>query len=483
MRPAFFVIGLTPFLASGSTWAEAPQPDETRFVRTETLQGVGKGLSSWCDFDDDGDVDVMIDGSLYQNGGDGSFRKVDMGVGGPGVWGDFDNDGLVDFFRFSGEGTLWRQVESKKFEAVPFPGNPGPLMPRAAWADANNDGRLDLFVTNYEHPVTPNRFYLQNEDGTFAEPVNLMGKLGWSSRGADWGDFDNDGDQDLYVSNYRLMPNTFMVNRGRGTFAKQATARGVAGVADGGVEPASGHYKAYKYHGHTIGSCWGDLNNDGNLDLFVVNFSHPPSYQDRPQVLINSGPPNYMFKDLNVNAGAGIYWQESYAKGSLADYDNDGDLDIYITTVYGGDHGDLFRNDGTGRFTPVGDALSLRTGSSYQVSWADYDNDGDMDLLVDGVLFQNQGNANAWLKVKVVGGAGSNMSAIGARITLKAGERTQIREVSGGNSGNQGPLVQHFGLGNHDGEVEVSVRFPSGKVGRWTVQSRKQIVAHEREAE
>ena len=84
-----------------------------------------------------------------------------------------------------------------------------------------------------------------------------------------------------------------------------------------------------------------------------------------------------------------IHWTESYAKGALADYDNDGDLDLYITAVYQGDKGTLFENDGTGKFKDVGEATGTRTGHSYQIAWADYDNDGFQDLMVQGKLLRN----------------------------------------------------------------------------------------------
>ena len=213
----------------------------------------------------------------------------------------------------------------------------------------------------------------------------------------------------------------------------------------------------------------------------VVNFSHRPKWQNRVQVCLNSGPPDYTFRNINRNAQAGIYWQESYAKGSLADADNDGDLDLYLTTVYGGDSGDLFENDGSGRFTPVGADLGVRVKNSYQVNWADVDGDGNMDLIVGGRLFRNGGSGLNRLRVRAVGGAGSNASAVGARVTVTAGETRQVREISAGNSGNQDPFVAHFGLGAHDGPVTVRVRFPSGRIA--TVETRPNLLCTVREAD
>ena len=445
-----------------------------------------RGLLAWGDFDNDGDEDLMSGSLFFRNNGEGTFSRFEAAARGEGLWADFNNDGRLDFLSVRGPGTLYRNVGEGQFEAAPFPGNPKPSMPRAACADANNDGWLDLYITNYEvrfgGPINPDAFCLAKPGGTFEAPVNLTGKWAWAARGANWADFDNDGDQDLYVSNYRLMPNQLWVNDGRGRFTDQAKARGVYGDPRAGKERASLYYPAYEYTGHTIGSCWGDLNNDGNLDLVVVNFSHPPAFQNRVQVAISSGPPHYRFTNINRDAKAGVYWQESYAKGALGDYDNDGDLDLYLTTVYAGDRGDLFENDGTGRFRPVGDSKNVRTERSYQLSWADYDNDGDLDLFTGTRVFRNGGNRYAWLKVKVVGGAGSNQSGIGARVCVTAGSQIQFREVSCGNSGNQDPLMQHFGLGEHEGKVKVRVLFPSGRVGSWKTWPRRTFVAMESEA-
>ena len=431
------------------------------------IKSSGGTSCAWSDYNGDGFPDVMTANGLFRNNGNGTFALVDTGPRGEGIWADFDNDGRLDFFTATGAGAMHRNLGNDSFEAVPFPGNPHPAMPRAACADADSDGWLELYLTTYETkfggPIHHDLFYKGSDGGALQTPVSLTGDVGWAARGANWADFDNDGDVDLYVSNYRLMPNQLWVNDGRGAFEDQAKARGVYGVATAGREPASAYYPAYEYTGHTIGSCWGDLNNDGNLDLVVVNFSHPPAFQNRIQVCINSGPPGYTFTNINAANAAGIYWQESYAKGSLGDYDNDGDLDLYVTTVYPRDRGDLFENDGTGKFTAVGDAKNLRTPHSYQVAWADFDSDGHLDLFVADRLFRNKGNRHNWVKIKVQGGAGSNHAAIGARVRLTAGELVQIREVCGGNSANQDPLTLHFGLGDFSGRAKVEVWYPSGK--------------------
>ncbi len=457
---------------------------EPIFGNVTEAAGLGGGsFVAWADYDNDGHIDVVTGGKLFHNNGDGTFAPVEsFHAGSNGVWGDFDNDGKLDFYGTGGGGTLLRNQGNNEFDTVPIPENSHKMSRAAAWGDANNDGSLDLFVTNYEVWPTrafPDLMYINKGNGTFENPVKYPPEAEWRGRGINWSDFDNDGDQDFYISNYRLMPNHLWVNDGAGNFSEEGKQRGVVGTDDGAVEPAGGATPQYRYSGHTIGSCFGDVNNDSHIDLVVVNFAHGPAYQDRTMVLINSGPPNYTFVNSNEGNQAGIHYQESYAKGALGDYDNDGDLDIYITTVYNHNDGTLFENDGTGKFTDVGDKAGVRGNDGYGVAWVDYDNDGDLDLSNSGTLMRNSGNNNAWVKVKAVGDGRSNSAAIGARITVTAGNKQLVREVQAGNSGNQNPLVAHFGLGEHDGPVEVQVRFPLGKVVKQTADSRTTIVVRE----
>jgi hypothetical protein len=485
------VIGFMLPTASGRLQAEQAQSAPARiaddvagtFEDITAPSGVGGGGTvAWSDFDNDGHVDVVSGGKLYRNQGDGTFAAVEGISASRGVWADIDNDGLLDYYAAEGKGKLLRNLGDGRFEERPIPANVHEMSQAAAWADANNDGFVDLFVTNYEIWPTnafPDLLYMSNGDGTFAEPVVYPPKWRWRARGVNWSDFDDDGDQDLYVSNYRLQPNQLWVNDGMGKFTDEAKARGVLGTDDEENIGASSETPAYKASGHTIGSCFGDVNNDGHIDLIVVNFAHSPAHQDRTMVCINSGPPDHTFTNINDGNKAGIHYQESYAKGALGDYDNDGDLDLYITTVDPGDNGTLFENDGTGRFKDVGDKTSTRGCNSYGVAWSDIDNDGDLDLFAGGKLLRNRGNNNAWVRVKVVGDGRSNRAGIGGRVMVHAADKTYLREIQAGNSGNQNDPNAHVGLGKHEGPVRIEVRFPSGTVVSRTTPARQVVTIKE----
>ncbi len=439
----------------------------------------GGGQAAWADYDGDSWVDVLIGRTLFRNIEGERFEAVALpeGVGGTGgTWGDFDNDGDLDLFTFgstfalainNGDGSFTR---SEGLPEIPVVASRG-----ACWVDLNADGLLDLYIGGYEkweESVYLDAILISEGDGTFS--------LGWqsseegkrSARGVTAADFDDDGDADVYVSNYRLQPNQLWLNTGELPMTEVGAERGVAGVAKSAINYTGGI--RYPVSGHTIGSAWGDLDDDGWLDLFVGNFSHPPAYQDRPQFLRNSGPPEWTFEDMSE--GAGLAWQESFASPALADWDNDGDLDLYFTTVYAGDHSVLYLNDGDWTFRDVTAEAGIKAERTYQAAWADFNNDGRLDLLTGGRLYENRTEGGNFLRVKLEGPG----SAIGAVARVQIGEATLTRHVeSSTGEGNQSEMTLHFGLGDYEGAVVVEITWPGGAEqtyyahSGWTVRVRR----------
>ncbi len=434
------------------------------------LSGMPVRAVGWGDFNSDGWVDFYTVGQLYRNDKGKFVAMKDHGMSGETcVWADYDNDGRLDAYMWL-EGKLYRNIDGTRFEdiGVKLPPRPQGSSRGACWGDFDADGHVDLYVGGWEEPsYQTDCIYRNNGDGTFAMHWKQQGRMR-PARGVTAADFDADGDLDVYVSNYRLEQNLLWLNDGKGAFTEVAAERNVAGI-----------YGQLQAWGHAIGSAFGDFDGDGLFDLFIGNFSHPAAYQDRPQFMRNMGEEHgYKFEDMSAKAA--LKWQESFATPTLGDYDNDGDLDIYFTTVYSGDHCVLLRNDGAWTFTDVTKEAGIVAATTYQAAWADYDNDGDLDLITDTKLYRNPGNEHHWLKVRCIGGGKVNRAAIGTVVTVRVGDKKIIRQVEGGmGEGSQNDLTLHFGLGAHRDEVEMNVRWPDGAARQLTTNVDR-LVAIER---
>ncbi len=414
------------------------------------LNGNNHGVAAWGDFNNDGWVDLCIGGEIWRNEAGKRFTSAGR-VAGSGIWGDYDNDGYLDLFCCE-SGTLYHNEKGREFKQVPFPPRPMTVSLGACWGDFDRDGFLDLYVGGYEN----NDQYLVDAisrnrgDGSFEEAWRTKDRP-QPARGITAADFNEDGHLDVFVCNYRLEANLLWLNDGKGNFTDQAKPFGAAGNMKLGA------------YGHTIGSAWGDLDNDGYLDLFVGNFSHPPDYQDRSQFLRNQGPKeNFHFEDMTNTAK--LRWQESYASPALGDFDNDGLLDLYFTTVYPGDSSVLYRNLGGWKFEEMKNGDGLSVPQTYQAAWADFDNDGHLDLMTSGRLFRNPGGLHHWLKVTLVENGKINAFAIGAQVRIRLGDHVLTRQVEGATGqGNQNDLTLHFGLGERSEAVELEIRWPDGR--------------------
>jgi len=449
-----------------------PPPGRTAVPRFEDvtaavgLKGLGGSQAAWGDFDNDGWVDLYVSGQLWRNEGGKKFTRVEkQPMAGRGLWGDYDNDGFRDIFCWSGGGKVYRNVEGKRFVlAATLKGLPMTVSRGAVWGDFDGDGFLDLYVGGYESPYQPDARYRNDGKGGFELVWKTPGRA-MPARGITAADYDEDGDLDIYVSNYRLVPNLLLQNDGKGQFANVAAKAGVAG--DGGLGA----------WGHTIGSAWGDMDSDGRLDLFAGNFSHRPAYQDRPKFYRNLGPKEkYRFEDKTK--GAGLAWQESFASPALGDFDNDGLVDLFFSTVYPRDHCVLYRNRGSWKFVDVTKATGISGRLTYQATWADFDNDGDLDLLTGGKLFRNNLSGSHWLKVRLVGdGKRINSDAVGAQVRISLGTRALVRQAENATGeGNQNDPTLHFGLGAAVEEVTLEARWPDGTTQKVTTKPNRLVV-------
>ncbi len=493
------------------------------------LASVGAAVAA-ADYDGDGDIDLYVTDSrtgtpnhLYRN--DGGFHFTDVaaeagvarvnetsGTSMDAVWGDVDNDGRPDLyvvkwgcnvlFHNNGDGTF-TDITLKAGVGDCGNGN------AAIFVDYDLDGNLDLMVGNYFKPVDlwhltttkimhdsfeasrnagPNLVYHNNGDGTFTDVAKRLGMAdtGWT---LDLGcaDIDNDGDQDCYIAN-DFGDDKLFLNNGDGTFTDITKAAK-------GTDTKKG-----------MNVDFGDYNNDGFLDIYVTNITTVEYLHEGNMLWHNMG--NGTFTDVADPAevfDGGWGWA-----GKFLDYDNDGDLDIFTVNGFvsagtgnywydlatmattpdldttdtknwpvmgdrsfsGYEPSRLFRNDGPA-FVEVAEREGITDKYDGRgIAVADLDGDGWPDLFVANQgarpnLYRNRGvSGRHWIEFDLRE-TGHNTGAIGARVTLRSGDLTQIREVDGGNGyASQSSPVLHFGLGASRWVDEATIRWPDGAVER-----------------
>ncbi len=453
----------------------------------------GSGAPSFGDCNGDGFDDSYV-GSIHVNDGDATFTArsaeesgIDLG-GGAGVWGDYNNDGNLDLFVARNDDQLYEGQGDCTFVNVTaasgiddtqvFNNDPewdpqngiqrvhAPT-PSAAFVDVNNDGLLDIQQANFMNfstgDSTEDYLWINQGDGLFVNATDDVGMdqehgnfgaTGYAGRGVAISDYDNDGDPDIYISNYRLHANLHWRNENAGeSFVDVGYAIGTRGYLVNGA------------YGHTIGSAFGDVDNDGDMDLFAANLAHPRfiTFSDKSMFLRNelveTGEANF----TEVRDEAGMIYQETDSSPVFLDYDNDGFLDLYYTTVYPARPSWLFRNNGDFTFTNITHHAGTWIYGGWGVAAADIDNDGDMDIHGSKLFVNDYPALGGWMKVTVVGsGEGAtNTSGIGAKVRLTTEAGTQYREVQPSTGvGSQNSLTQHFGVGDA-ARASVEVEFPA----------------------
>jgi len=448
----------------------------------------GRGIAIF-DYDNDGYLDVMIAAAhggcnLYHNNGDGTFTDVsiasglDTCVNGFAITvGDYNNDGYTDVFVtrlgfYAGECQLFRNNGDGTFTDVTKEAGLKVWGPgfTASWIDYDGDGFLDIFIANnlgglFERK-TPNRLFHNNGDGTFTEVSEQAGlSTIWPTIGGAWGDYDNDGRPDLFLSN-GLGRSQLYRNNGDGTFTDVSSAAGIDAICFG--SPAF----------------WWDYDNDGWLDIAQFVWS---DHEDVLHTLEHGeGPPDGHPMRVYHNNRDGTFTEVGRElgfngcfgtmSGNAGDFNNDGHMDVVLGN--GSPKMDrlepmiVLENDGK-QFRNITFAAGFPyLGKSHGINMADLFGDGRMSILVAAggaypgdllttAVYYPKRLAGNYLNVRLVG-TKSNRSSIGARVSIEAGGGTQMRELSGGSNFGCLPLEQHFGLAAIEAIDAVEVRWPSG---------------------
>jgi hypothetical protein len=481
----FIVLAIISYSASTRTQT---------FTKITTGEFVNDGGASrsvnFIDYDGDGDLDLYVTNGkhfgqrnfLYQNN-TGFFTRV-FGISpvndslpfDGSSWGDFDNDGNPDLcivawydsvkslYKNNGGGVFTSLTGSVICTDRGF-------SETCSWGDYNKDGLIDIIVTNSDGVNWRNRLYKNTGSGNFSriDTGAIFADINNVSRGVNWIDIDGDGDEDLFVCNESSQNEIMYKNDGNGYFVKVIN-----------IPPVTAG-------GNSWSSSWGDYDNDGDPDLYVANWNN-----QRNSLFRNDGNFNFtsILNDSIVNSPG------YHACTGWGDYDNDGDLDMFVTQAYRTPNSPLqnklFKNQlmetGNASFERIttGDPVN-DPGYSYGFAWGDWDADGDLDIFTartynenqNNSAFLNNGNNNKWIEIKLTG-TPTNRSAIGTKVRVRAiinGIPVWLLRIVEGQSGYCGQnLDLHFGLGNAAIIDSIKVEWLSGAEEYYTGVSVNQII-------
>jgi hypothetical protein len=508
------------------------QQDSTQTEEKYYLETMGTGVG-WIDFDQDGLLDLFfvqsaatdiykpphpLRSALYHNNGDGTFTDVTekAGVGGEGHYGqgvavgDFDNDGYPDLYITGyGRAILYHNNGNGTFTDITAKAgvaDSGGWSTSAGWFDYDKDGWLDLVVTNYIEWTPKNnlwcgehrpgyrsychpgnykgqhiKLYHNNHDGTFSDVSDAsgVGKPEAKGMGVVLADFNNDGWPDIAIAN-DSWPNFLFINKHNGTFEDVSLISGLAASEDGRYEAGMGIDAA-------------DVDGDGWQDVYITHL-------------------DFELNRLYRNSQDGTFTDETFRSGlgnkavlmsgvamKFIDYDNDGWNDIlqlngsmldnvalYHAEVAYKEPLLMFHNSGKGQFEKTSESLGpdfMRPIVGRGLATADYDNDGDIDIVTNNrgdypsLLRNDGGNANHWLTIQLIG-TKSNRDGIGASLKVTSEGFVHVEQSKGGSSymSASDPRI-HFGLGKRAKIDSLEITWPSGHIDRLKDIPIDQIVA------
>ncbi|MBB16890.1 hypothetical protein CMK22_16605 [Candidatus Poribacteria bacterium] len=486
------------------------------------IETIGSGCA-FIDYDNDGNLDIYLVNAtsvrkentekasgnrLYRNTGEGKFVDIttSAGVGDTGYGtgisaGDYDNNGFIDLYitnfgtnvlyKNNGNGTFTNVTQSAQVEGSQWSAG-------SSFGDYDRDGDLDLYVTNYcnfrvenHQPCIhkgingsniqvycpPEQFagvsdilYQNNGNGTFTDVTKESGLYNPIGRGMSpiWSDYDNDGDLDLFVAN-DATENFLYQNDNNGRFSNVAWITGVASDMNGDLQGCMGLDLA-------------DYDNDGDFDLIMTNFQKQVNVFYRNEEYV-------FFNDISFSIGLGFTLPYVSWGTGLVDLNNDGFRDLFVANGHTQDvieqydtgssylqPNHLLINDRRGGFVKT-ESIPKEMKASRGVAFGDYDNDGDMDILISNAhdrptLLRNDSETdNHWLIVKTIGTqptSASNRDGIGAKVRIITKNQTLISEVRSGSSYmSQNDMRVHFGLGKDLKQIDLlEVSWPSGTVDR-----------------
>lgn len=454
MRKTNFLI-LLLFLATSKLFGQFEKVTNSEIVFEE----LRSSRAVWGDFNNNSFPDIYIKNSdstnsLFINNGDETFTKILTGniatdeISTSTVSKvDLNNDGFLDLFVSggssynnlylgNGDGTF---TKSSTADIVTKGGT------SVSWGDYDRDGDLDAALSNFSGN---NAFFENNGDGSFTEVFSSVFSTVGSTYSS-WIDINNDGFLDIYTISFVGSSNLF-INNGDKTFTKDSENIIVMDVSD------------------AKNQAWGDYNNDGYLDLFTGNY--PPQ---RNQLFQNNGDGS--FTEIE-NSELIITDTSEYVEGSnWADYDNDGFLDLYMATST--KRSRLFHNNGDGTFTEIIEDFLANTNTAYRYSanWADYNNDGFLDLfsaVADlqiesssddrNILLKNLCKINNWLNISLRGSE-NNFFGVGAKITAFNGTLLSSKRIIENGFG-VSDFRENFGIGESFGLDSLIVSWPTGNL-------------------